>query len=660
MKNRITLWMAFCLMAVSFLQAQPLETVAILPGGQPIGTAFKGSDLYVSAYLGNKIVKIDLTQPFPVTPTTVIDNIVKPTGLLVIGDYLYFNTEGNIPGLGTARSARINLTSPSPTIEQVMTNVIDDAQAYAKVGDTLYISSANNGIFRVILSQPFPQAGVQISSQNASGLALQGNELYCGHFNGDKVFKINRHQPNASPVTVVTGLAGPDGLTFSGNFLYVSESTGSRIVKFDVTQPSPLVETVVSGLVGPTLTAFDGLDIYFGQQGNGKISRLSINALSFSPPAQVCSNNPAALRTGGSPLGGIYSGPYVTDSGNGETFSFDGQAAGPGAYTVTYTLPNVSPATATVTVTAAPVIGVFGFSTDVVFPPTLLPDPAAGPAGGVYSGTGVLPGNIFDPALAGVGVHLLTYTFTDANGCTATGTGTISVTPAPHDGCSDAKDINNLFGAAYNVPQTSALQNNTGYTSTGDPAVTSGCFFQDDALQRTVWYTFTGDGNTYRIRSVQCNATNYIPDGDTQVALFTGNCSSPTQVDCNDDENVNANILNFNLVVATQPGEVYRMVVDGYGGAQGEYCLEVTNLTPSAIAEIGSIGVRVFPNPTAGLVQLTDVHADQVLVFDNMGRLILQLENPGNRIDLSNAPAGIYFLKITEGNTVYSARVVKQ
>ena len=39
------------------------------------------------------------------------------------------------------------------------------------------------------------------------------------------------------------------------------------------------------------------------------------------------------------------------------------------------------------------------------------------PAGGTYSGPGVSNG-MFDPAVAGVGTHTITYTYTDANSCT--------------------------------------------------------------------------------------------------------------------------------------------------------------------------------------------------------------------------------------------------
>lgn len=48
------------------------------------------------------------------------------------------------------------------------------------------------------------------------------------------------------------------------------------------------------------------------------------------------------------------------------------------------------------------------------------------PAGGTFSGPGIY-GNMFDPALAGVGDHNITYTYTDNNGCTNSQTQTTHV-----------------------------------------------------------------------------------------------------------------------------------------------------------------------------------------------------------------------------------------
>ncbi|MFC2111149.1 PKD domain-containing protein [Bacteroidota bacterium] len=52
------------------------------------------------------------------------------------------------------------------------------------------------------------------------------------------------------------------------------------------------------------------------------------------------------------------------------------------------------------------------------------------PGGGNYSGPGVSGGN-FDPSSAGVGTHILGYTYTDVNGCSDTATQTLTVNPLP-------------------------------------------------------------------------------------------------------------------------------------------------------------------------------------------------------------------------------------
>ncbi|NEQ55083.1 MAG: hypothetical protein F6K11_33995, partial [Leptolyngbya sp. SIO3F4] len=52
------------------------------------------------------------------------------------------------------------------------------------------------------------------------------------------------------------------------------------------------------------------------------------------------------------------------------------------------------------------------------------------PAGGTYTGPGVT-GNQFDPALAGVGTHIITYSFTSANGCVGAAAQTLQVVPLP-------------------------------------------------------------------------------------------------------------------------------------------------------------------------------------------------------------------------------------
>lgn len=65
------------------------------------------------------------------------------------------------------------------------------------------------------------------------------------------------------------------------------------------------------------------------------------------------------------------------------------------------------------------------------------------PSGGTWSGPGVVAG-YFDPSAAGNGTHVLTYTYTDANGCTNTGTTTIVVSA-----CVGINEISGLDGISF-------------------------------------------------------------------------------------------------------------------------------------------------------------------------------------------------------------------
>jgi hypothetical protein len=61
------------------------------------------------------------------------------------------------------------------------------------------------------------------------------------------------------------------------------------------------------------------------------------------------------------------------------------------------------------------------------------------PLGGIYTGTGVI-GNDFDPAIAGVGTHIISYTYSDILGCTASADQAIDVNPAPAPAITGAPD----------------------------------------------------------------------------------------------------------------------------------------------------------------------------------------------------------------------------
>jgi len=149
-----------------------------------------------------------------------------------------------------------------------------------------------------------------------------------------------------------------------------------------------------------------------------------------------CIDAQPALIVGNHAPYGTFTGTGIYDNGNG-TATFSPTVAGMGAHVVTYTFTDVngcsSSITATTEVLALPTVSIANLNGIYC-----LNSPAVTltgiPAGGVFSGAG-MTGDVFSPALAGVGTHSITYTYSSSNFCSSSFTATVTVLPLP-DVCS--------------------------------------------------------------------------------------------------------------------------------------------------------------------------------------------------------------------------------
>ena len=161
---------------------------------------------------------------------------------------------------------------------------------------------------------------------------------------------------------------------------------------------------------------------------------LSVNPLAI--PAQVCQGTPVQLMANASGGSGSYTYGW-TSVPPGFTSNIADPVATP-AETTIYTVTvndGYSTATGSVTVVVHTPPQVFcppDMSVCVNDPPFQLT--GAIPQGGVYSGSGVSNG-FFNPSAAGVGVHTITYSYTDQYGCSGTCTFTITVKAIPTVTC---------------------------------------------------------------------------------------------------------------------------------------------------------------------------------------------------------------------------------
>lgn len=182
----------------------------------------------------------------------------------------------------------------------------------------------------------------------------------------------------------------------------------------------------------PTTLGQGNHTVIYSFSQNGCIGRDTIQVLvtnsvsaTFQAPPSVCSNDSAFMLTGGSPLGGTYSGNGVVNN------RFNPALAGAGTHTLTYTAGPVGcqgVATTNITVKQAPNVSIVPVNAqcdNATIPVTL----SASPLGGVFSGPGV-SGNSFSPSIAGAGNKWVSYSVTQ-NGCTDLDSIQILINAAP-------------------------------------------------------------------------------------------------------------------------------------------------------------------------------------------------------------------------------------
>ncbi|GAB5417182.1 MAG: hypothetical protein Crog4KO_20480 [Crocinitomicaceae bacterium] len=223
--------------------------------------------------------------------------------------------------------------------------------------------------------------------------------------------------------------------TFNGGNTYsaeLSDGTGSFAAP---TVIGTLVSTANSGIITAVIPgatpAGNGYRVRVVSDNPATIGTdngadLMINALptvTQQPFSDVCSSGGAVNLVGGSPAGGTYSGTGASGT------SFDPSTSGLGTFPLTYTYTDANgcsnSAIESITVIEGPTV-TFDPLADVCNTDPFFTITGGTPSNGTYSGPGVSNG-VFDPSVAGVGTHTLTYTFTDANGCDGTANQTITV-----------------------------------------------------------------------------------------------------------------------------------------------------------------------------------------------------------------------------------------
>ncbi len=254
-----------------------------------------------------------------------------------------------------------------------------------------------------------------VTTQTFTATDPSGNTVSCS-------FTVTITDTEAPVVSCTSDIAACDN--GSGNIVtYTTPTATDNCAVATVTQTSGL-PSGSSFPLGITTNTF----VFTDAAGNTGTCTFTVTVnppvvITFTGIAPLCETDNSFTLVSAAPAGGTYSGPGV--AGN----LFDPALTGTGTFTILYTVNNSNGCSATgsttVTVNATPVVTLSNFAQVSI---SAAPFTLSGglPTGGIYSGAGISSA-IFSPGIAGAGIHQVTYTYTNASGCSDTATASIEV-----------------------------------------------------------------------------------------------------------------------------------------------------------------------------------------------------------------------------------------
>ena len=225
--------------------------------------------------------------------------------------------------------------------------------------------------------------------------------------------------------------AGQDVSIFVGNNIQLQASGGANYSWSPATGLS--ATNIANPIASPavTTTYYVTVSTIFGCSATDSVV-VTVNQLpvvNAGTDTAVCAGT-AAFALSGTPAGGSWSGNGITSASLG---TFDPNVAGAGIWNLVYTVTDgvnyTVNDTVAVTVNALPAV-TFGTIGNFCIDAAAITLTTGLPTGGTYSGVGVANG-AFNPALAGVGTHVLYYSFTDSNSCGNIDSISVVVNPLP-------------------------------------------------------------------------------------------------------------------------------------------------------------------------------------------------------------------------------------
>lgn len=284
----------------------------------------------------------------------------------------------------------------------------------------------------------------------------------------------------------------------------------------------------------------------------------------------------------------------------------------------------------------------------------VLDNSASDPAG---AGTN-LSGEVFNAASLSPVTTYYFHVRTDCGG-TYSAWSTVSFTtlavPPVNDDCANATAL--TPGGVYATNPIDGT--NAGATTSSQTApVTCFGFSGND-----VWYSVVvpASGNI----TIETGAPVVGGAGiDTVITAYSGDCTTPTQIGCDDDSATETAVGFSKLSLTGQvPGSTILIRAYEYGNdVSGNFGISAYDASLST-GSFDAASFKVYPNPVKDVLNLSySSEITSVEVFNMLGQKVLvkELNVAQGQIDMSNLNSGNYIVKVTADGLTKTIKVIKE
>ncbi|WP_196887864.1 T9SS type A sorting domain-containing protein [Aureivirga sp. CE67] len=207
------------------------------------------------------------------TPELILDETPSIMHMMIVEDTMYF------VNWSSKKLQSFSLSDPAGTLQELYTSPSELFGLTEKNGE-LYLSNTGGEIIKYTINT---QQTEIIASDLGSlrGLAFNGEDLYCGIYNLNKVIKLNPSISNPIATDVVTGIGSPMGIDFNGNDLFIADYWTSKIYKVDVSQTLPINNPgAFNSLTRVVDVKVVGEELFLSRYSGGGIFKTSISGSS--------------------------------------------------------------------------------------------------------------------------------------------------------------------------------------------------------------------------------------------------------------------------------------------------------------------------------------------------------------------------------------------